>query len=102
MSIPLQKDRESQSHLTELSENGKMGDIPWGERQEKEGQSEELVGEQNPSPEAPPRSKIGREKRGQRRCQGRSDGEMSGSLRKEVRRDDSIKCFVFTWVGSTF
>ena len=38
-----------------------------------EGQLEELVGDQNPSPEAPHRSKIRRERREQRRCQGRSD-----------------------------
>ena len=36
-----------------------MMDARWGERPEKEGQLEELVGDQNRSPEAPPRSKIG-------------------------------------------
>ena len=46
-----------------------------GERPGKEGQLEELVGDQSPDPEAPPRSKIGRERREQRRCQGRSDRE---------------------------
>ena len=40
-----------------------------------EGQIEELVDGQNPGSEAPPRSKKGQEKRGQRRCQERSDGE---------------------------
>ena len=51
------------------------GDARWGDRPEREGRIEELVGGQNPGPEAPPRSKKGQEKREQRRCQGRSDGE---------------------------
>ena len=41
----------------------------------KEGQLIELVGDQNPSPKAPPRSKRRRERTEQRRCQRRSDGE---------------------------
>ena len=35
----------------------------WGERPGREGQIEELVGGQNPGPEAPPRSKKGGSKR---------------------------------------
>ena len=50
-------------------------DARWGERPEREGQLEELVGDQNPSPKASPRSKIERERREQRRCQRRSDEE---------------------------
>ena len=52
-----------------------MGDARWGERPEREVQLEELVGDQNPSSEAPPRSKIERERREKRRCQERSDEE---------------------------
>ena len=37
----------------------------------------ELVGNQNPGPEAPPTRKRGRERREQRRCQGRSDRQRS-------------------------
>ena len=47
----------------------------WGERPEKEGQLVELVGDQNPCPEAPPKSK----RREQRSCPKtnyqRSNGE---------------------------
>ena len=50
-------------------------DSRWGDRTEREGQIEELVDDQNPGPEVPPKSKKGQEKREQRRCQGRSDGE---------------------------
>ena len=44
-----------------------------GAKDRREGQIEELVGGQNPGPEAPPRSKKGQEKREQRKCQGRSN-----------------------------
>ena len=48
-SIPLQKDSESQSkkqsHLDELSENSRKGDVRWGQRPEKEGRLVELVGD---------------------------------------------------------
>ena len=44
----------------------------------KEGSLVELVGDQNPGPEAPPKRKIGRERREQRRYQGRSDCQRSG------------------------
>ena len=53
----------------------KEEDAHWGERLEREGQIEELVGGQNPGHEAPPRSKKGQERRAQRRCQQRSDEE---------------------------
>ena len=80
-SIPLQKDSESwrkkQSHPNELSENSRKGDVRWGERPEKEGRLVELVGDQNPGYEASPKSKIGRERKEQRRCQGRSDCQRS-------------------------
>ena len=64
-----------QSYPSELSEKQRKGVARWGERPEKEGWSIELIGDQNPCPEAPPRSKIGRERREQRKCQGRSDGK---------------------------
>ena len=50
------------------------GDAGWGERPEREGRIEELVGGQSPGPEAPPRSKRGGSK-GDIRTQERSDGE---------------------------
>ena len=43
----------------------------------KEGRLVELVGDQNPGSEAPPWSKIGRERKEQRRCQGRSHCQRS-------------------------
>ena len=42
-----------------------------------DGQIEKLVCGQNPGPEAPPRSRKGPERREQRKCQGRSDGQRS-------------------------
>ena len=44
-------------------------------RPEREGRIEELIDGQNPGPEASPSNKKGQEKREQRRCQERSDGE---------------------------
>ena len=74
----IQTDSESQSkkqsHPSELFENKKRGNACWGERSEREGQMRELVGDQNPSSEAPPKSQKRRERREQRKCQGRSDG----------------------------
>ena len=43
------------------------GDSCWGKRPEKEGQVEEWLGDQNPGPEAPPRSRKERIRREQRR-----------------------------------
>ena len=54
-----------------------MGDARCGKRPEKEGQLVELVGDQGPNPEAPPRSKIGQERREQRKCQRRRDCQRS-------------------------
>ena len=48
-----------------------------GERPDREGQTKELVGDQNPGPEAPPRSRRRRERRKQRKFQGRSDFQRS-------------------------
>ena len=77
----MQKDSESQSkkqsHSNKLSENSTKGDVRWGERPEKEGRLVELAGDQNTGSEAPPRSKIGQERKEQRRCQGRSDCQRS-------------------------
>ena len=44
-----------------------------GANDRREGQIEKLVGDQNPGPEASPRNRKGRERREQKRCQGRSD-----------------------------
>ena len=49
---------KNQSHPNKLSENSRKGDVCWGERLEKEEQLIELVGDQNPGSEAPPRSKM--------------------------------------------
>ena len=64
---------KKQSHPSELFENWRKVDARWGERPEKGGWLEELVGDQNLRSDAPPRSKIGQERREQRRCQGSSD-----------------------------
>ena len=53
------------------------GNVHWGKRLKKDRQIEELVGDQKPGPEAPPRSKKGQERREQRECQGRSDCQRS-------------------------
>ena len=68
---------KKQSHLDELSKNLRKGDVCWGERPEKERRIVELVGDQNTGSESPPRSKIGRERKEQRRYQGRSDCQRS-------------------------
>ena len=80
-----------------------------GRRPEREGQLKELVGDQNPGPEAPPMSKIRRERREQGKCQERSDCQWSdvkvGCVRvikrEEVRRDDPVEYFLPAGVGST-
>ena len=46
-------------------------------RKTEEGQLVELVGDQNPGPQAPPMSKIERERMERRRCQERSDCQWS-------------------------
>ena len=53
------------------------GGAHWGERpdRERKGQIEELVGGQNQGPVALLRSKKEQERREQRKCQERSDGE---------------------------
>ena len=78
-SIPLLRNSESQcrrqSHASEsfLKVEGRGALV--GANDRREGETEELVGGQNQGPVAPPRSKKGQEKRKQRRCQERSDGE---------------------------
>ena len=47
------------------------------QRPEREGQLVESIGDQNTSPEAPPRSKIEQKRREQTKCQGRSDCQRS-------------------------
>ena len=58
-----------------------MGDAHWSERpereRERERQIEELVGGQNPGSETPSRSKIGKKRRVERRCQERSNCQRS-------------------------
>ena len=77
----MQKDSESQSkkqsHSNKLSKNSRKGDVRWDERPEKEGRLVEFADYQNTGSEAPPRSKIGRERKEQRRCQGMSDCQRS-------------------------
>ena len=76
-----------------------MGDGRWGKRSGKEGQLVELVGDQNPDPVAPLRSKIARERRESKigirgGATARGAMEKSRHVRiiegKEVRGDDPI------------
>ena len=77
-SILLQKDSDSQSkkhsHPNQLSENRRKRDVCWGKRPEKEERLVKLVGDQNPSPKALPRSRKGQERKEQRKCHG-NNGE---------------------------
>ena len=80
------------------------------ERWEREGQLEKLVGDQSPNPEAPPRSKIKRERR-EHKGDVREGATAKEAMKKsryvgviegeEVRRDDPIEYFLYTGVGST-
>ena len=74
----MQRDSESQcrrqSHPSKLSENLKEGGRSLGRKTGERGRIKELADGQNQGSVAPPRSKIGQERREQRRCQGRSDG----------------------------
>ena len=60
---------------SELSEKLKEGERSLGLKTGERGTDRKLVGDQNPDPEAPPRSKKGQERRKQRRCQERSNVE---------------------------
>ena len=81
-----------------------------GRNTKERGQSVELVGDQNPGPEVPTKSKRGRERKEQRRYQGVATArEATGKSRdvrvikrKEVRRDDPIEYFLPTGIGTTF
>ena len=53
----------------------RKGDACWRKRLGREKQLEDLVSNQNPDPEAPTRCKKEQERREQRKCQERSDGE---------------------------
>ena len=84
---------------SELSENCRKGDVRWGERPKKEGWLVELVSDQSPGPEAPPRCR-----------RGGSKGNVSGGATakgmmekgryvtvingEEVRRNDPIEYFL--------
>ena len=65
------------SYSNELSENSRKGDVRWGGIAKKEGWSVELVGDQNPGPEASPKSKRGPERKKQKWYQGSSDCQRS-------------------------
>ena len=80
------------------------GDVRWGERPESEGQLVELVGDQNPGPEAPSRRKKGE--------RGGSKGNVKGGAMgkgryvkiidgEEIRGDDPIEYFLPTGFRST-
>ena len=76
-----------------------------GERPEKDGRYAELVGDQNPGPEASPRSKRGEGKGDVRRgATARKAIEKSRYVRaiEEVRGDDPIKYLLPTEVRKTF
>ena len=74
----------------------------------KEGQIEELVGSQNPGPEAPSRSKKRPERREQRRCEEWNDCQWSyvegwvcqGLEGEEVGGDDPGEYFFSMGIGS--
>ena len=65
-----------------------------------EGQIEELVGDQNPGPEASPRSRKRRERREQRRYP--KGGYVRVIEGEKIRGDDPVKYFLPMGVGSTF
>ena len=80
-----------------------------GQKQEKKGQIEELVGDQNPGAQAPPMSKGERGKsKGDIRvgATAREAMEKSGYVRviegEEIRRDDPIEYFLPTRFAGTF
>ena len=85
------------------------GDARWGERPEREGPIEELVDDQNPCPEAPPRSRI--ERRGESKGNVRGGATIRGAMEKsryvrviegeEVRRNDPVEYFSLLGNGST-
>ena len=66
------------------------------DRREREGQLKELVGDQNSSLEAPPRSKRGGSKGYVRRGSMENNRYVRIIERKEIRRDDPIKYFLPT------
>ena len=67
------------------------GDARWGERLEREGQIKELVGDQNPGPEAPPMSKKGSERGGSKGDVRRGAMEKSTYVRViEGRRSEEM------------
>ena len=108
-SIALQKDsksqRKKQSHPNELSESSRRRDVRRSERPEKEGRFVELVDDQNPGPEASPRSKKGGSKRDTwsgSTARGAFEKIRYVKVIEEVRRNDSIEYFLPTGVRSAF
>ena len=79
----------------------KEGDVRWGKRPEKEGWLLELVGDQNPGPEASRRSKSGGSKGDARGGAMEKSGYIRVMKGKEVRGDDPIKHFFHKGIGST-
>ena len=79
-SIPLQKDSESQSkklsHPNKLSKKSRETFVGAKDRRKRDSLAK-LVGDQNPGPETPPKSKTARERREKRRCRERSDCQKS-------------------------
>ena len=77
------------------------GNVCWGKRLENEGQIVQLVGDENPGPEACPRSKRG-ESRGDVRGGATARGAMEKSRYvrvvegEGVRGDDPVKYFLPT------
>ena len=79
------------------------GTLVWAKDQ-REGRIEELVGGQNPGPEASPRSKKGQERREQKdvRTGAMEKGECVGVIDGEkVRRDDPVEYFLLAGIEST-
>ena len=84
----------------------KEGNAHWGERPEREGRIEGLVGGQNPGPEAPPRSKKRQKSKGDVRRGATASGAMEkgGCVMivegEEVKGDDLVEYFLPAGVGS--
>ena len=83
----------------------KEGDAHWGKRPEREGHIEELVGGQNPGPEAPPKSR--KDERGGSKGNAREGAiarrvmEKGGYVRvmegEKVRGYDPVEYFLPRW-----
>ena len=76
---------------TSFLKNEGRGTLVGGKGRKKKGRIEELVGGQNPGPEAPPRSKKGRKRREQGKCQkSRYVRVIEGKVKEMVQSNTSF------------